>query len=1021
MKHLSLLLILLNGLSLTAQIEVDWDRTYGGSNEDLFYHAIQASNGNIIAVGETASNAQGGLDGFLQIIDHYTGDPIVEKRIGGKKKDGFTSVVQTLDGHFLLAGFTESIGEGKRDGWLVKIDEQGNLVWEATYGTAKDDGFNAMVYLPKENSIILSGIRESQKDGDIWLLKIKEGEIRWESTIGQGHFKDVKGMTLSRDQGVVLIGNTQKSKKSKDGNIYLLKAKPNGQLDWERFFGEKAYEEGLDVVATKDGGYALTGLTTSKTGNGKMDIWLLKTFDNGQLQWDEKIGGQDDDLANAIIETEDQGFILVGQTNSHRKAARQSKLWAVKTDKGGRREWVKDFGDKKEDAGLLAANLYDGSLLLGGRTESKGNGGNDAWLLRIKDRATYASLPEGVKDLLQVEINNSKVNTFDGLLKPNDYTYLSLDLQNKGNLDLTDIQIRVDNAASISGMKLWRRNYAGTLKRGASKTVNIPIQGDENLASGQYEAVVTILSGSTEIASKELSIGSKKPKAAKVNFADYNFQWGDYNSEVSNTAIELTVELQNTGDYPTEDLEIAFGYPKEVLKIDDSNRKIGKIGPNETKNVTFRFYKLESDSTKRDITISTSVKEKGRIKYNQPMTVEVDKPRRLASGSGGRTTIASIEPDEGSTNLKNLKAVDQEFNIKSVVISKKPVDSKNIKVRLNGVVMEDNKLGEKRLRKARNNGNSKFVQTLNTLIFLQEGQNTIEIEVTDENGETALQTWVVDYEPRLPNLHLISIGPSHDDLKYTRKDAEDFANAFRNQQGRLFENVYINKLNLPENTNRQRIQEAIADLVYQYKNYNASPRIFDKDVILVFVSSHGKKGQSGFKLLPTGYNPKYEDQFAIDYKSDIVDPLSAVNCKKLIFLDACHSGAAGSGSKASEFSQDTSRSRAVFEINRTQPGLSTITSCSQEQMSYEDDAWQNGAFTEAMLDALANKEQQDTNGSYAADADGNKTITVSELYQYIQRRVPQLMQEQKPNAPTPQIPFMPAGQLNEDMPVYRLR
>ena len=101
------------------------------------------------------------------------------------------------------------------------------------------------------------------------------------------------------------------------------------------------------------------------------------------------------------------------------------------------------------------------------------------------------------------------------------------------------------------------------------------------------------------------------------------------------------------------------------------------------------------------------------------------------------------------------------------------------------------------------------------------------------------------------------------------------------------------------------------------------------------------------------------------------------------------------------------------------PGMSTLTSCRANELSYEDAAWQNGAFTEAMMEAFSDRSCQDNQGNFKADADNNKVVTLGELYDFLQRRVPELVKTQKPQAPTNQIPFMPENQLNkEDTPIY---
>ena len=106
----------------------------------------------------------------------------------------------------------------------------------------------------------------------------------------------------------------------------------------------------------------------------------------------------------------------------------------------------------------------------------------------------------------------------------------------------------------------------------------------------------------------------------------------------------------------------------------------------------------------------------------------------------------------------------------------------------------------------------------------------------------------------------------------------------------MFNEVIITALTEPEKTDITSIKQAMYDQVYLWDD----KQIKSGDMLIVFLSSHGKIVDNRFKILQTGYNPKYE-KLTIDFKTDILEALSNINCKKLIFLDACHSGGAKEG------------------------------------------------------------------------------------------------------------------------------
>ena len=137
-----LLFFLLFPCALFAQFEeVDWEH---GHPEGLVFHeVIEATNGFIVSVGETKSISKQKQDGLVVIRDFTNGTIIKQKTFGGSGNDILKSVVQTYEGYFILAGYSDDEwGKGKKDGWLIKINEQGDIIWRDFYGTPENDEFH---------------------------------------------------------------------------------------------------------------------------------------------------------------------------------------------------------------------------------------------------------------------------------------------------------------------------------------------------------------------------------------------------------------------------------------------------------------------------------------------------------------------------------------------------------------------------------------------------------------------------------------------------------------------------------------------------------------------------------------------------------------------------------------------------------------------------------------------------------------------------------------------------------------
>lgn len=991
MKKLLVSLCFLPAILCAQPGDLSWDLTFGGNQNDVFYKVIEATNGYLVAVGETASRTAGGIDGYVVIADYSTGGKIAEVRIGGSKDDRLTDVVQTYDGYFIMAGYTESSGLGKGDAWLVKTDEHGREIWKKDFGSTGQDAFRELVLLP-DGTVLAAGFKNDSRGGDIWLVNIREQEIVWEQELGRGNFESVQSMALMPDGGAVLVGNTLKSSLRDRGDVYVLRTQPNGTQSWAKFFGERDWEEASDVIVTREGGIAFCGSTNSK-GAGDMDFWVVKVSNAGFMQWEQTFGGKDSDMARALEESPEGHLVVAGGTKSHRSGARQFTSYLVRADAGGVRQWEYPYGGNKEDLANDLLFLHDGSLVMAGRTSSKGAGGEVPWLVRWNSSGAMYGAGLGGAKQTGVEFSQIKLNTSDGQLKPDDRTYLSFTLTNRSGADLNGLQIRVDRRKTVAGLNFWESNYITKLPDGQDREVRIPVMAGAELESGESVLGVSVMAGNNQITQFTAEIKAKKPISATAEIADYQFVESRTSDEQS-----LDVVIQNPGDYVAQSVSVKFDLPAGLEAVGPYIINIPSIPPHGARKVNLRFKKTASFRS-AEMSIVCTVHVNGQ-EFRK--TLE----RAMAAGTG--VVMILTQPNEIKTDLNNIISEGNIYSIQMGVTTPVPVQQQNFTVYRNNQALDGSKMDEVDLAKSETTGGiNKYVYEAN--VHLQPGENRVQVKIKTPSGEFVSRTMVIYYEPRQPNLHVLAIGPNHQDLQFTSKDAADFANAFKDQAGpgKLFGKVIVRTLVTPADTEADRIREAVTDLVFQYKNPAAAQRILRNDVLLVFISSHGKNGQGGFLLLPSNYDPRYERTRTIDFQQDIVQELEQIECKKVVLIDACHSGAADSKSLS-----DVARADALTKLAAMHPGMSTLTSCRSSELSYEDASWQNGAFTEAILEAFDNKACMDENGAYQADIDNNSVITLGELYDFLLRRVPNLIKTQKPNATTNQTPFMPENQLD---------
>lgn len=210
----------------------EWNKTYGGANEERAYDLTQTVDGGYVMAGSTSSYGAGSSDAWLLKTDQF-GNMVLNRTYGGTGVDEAWSVIQTLEGGYVLAGSTDSYGAGGRDFWLVKTDTSGNAEWNGTYGGTENE----------------------------WAFDVVQ-------TLSGGYA--IVGDTFSFGAG------------SRD--CWFVKTDANGKMQSNKTYGGTGNDDAKSMILTSDGDYAL-GCTTTSFGTGNGDSWLIKTGDESGLAW----------------------------------------------------------------------------------------------------------------------------------------------------------------------------------------------------------------------------------------------------------------------------------------------------------------------------------------------------------------------------------------------------------------------------------------------------------------------------------------------------------------------------------------------------------------------------------------------------------------------------------------------------------------------------------------------------------------------------------------------------------------
>lgn len=318
---------------------MEWNKTYQGIWADRFYSLVVASDGGYAIAGST------NLDFWLVKTDEY-GNVEWNKTYGGTHGDRVSSLVATSDGGYAIAGTLTSEDVVQFDAWLVKVDTYGNMEWNKTYGKfgVEDYDFFYSVVETADGGFALAGSTYFQgladgkwieEDKNFWLVKTDAfGNMMWEKTYGGARDDVVCSVVEASDGGYALAGHTWSfTGTGSYSDFWLVKTDQYGNVEWDKLYGELASDDlAYSMIRTSDGGYAMAGYTESFGVEGH-DFWLVKTDASGNMDWNKSIGGLATDVPESLVEANDGGYVMVGSMSDRHTLIRYILL--VKTDETG--------------------------------------------------------------------------------------------------------------------------------------------------------------------------------------------------------------------------------------------------------------------------------------------------------------------------------------------------------------------------------------------------------------------------------------------------------------------------------------------------------------------------------------------------------------------------------------------------------------------------------------------------------------------------------------------------------------
>jgi len=371
-------------ISQVYQGSITFAKAIGGSLTDIAFSVVQSSDGGYVVVGGTQSFGAGGWDIYVVKIDS-SGNVVWAKTIGGSNDDGASSIIRSSDGGYVIAGWTDSFGAGYEDIYVVKLDSSGNVVWSKTIGGSSLDEAWSIIQ-SSDGGYVIAGYTESfGEGGDMYVVKLdSRGNVQWTKTIGGGNDDVAISIIQSSDGGYVVAGYTESFKYSQGAggyDMYVVKLDSSGNVLWTKTIGGSSDDYASSIIQSSDGGYAVAGYTRS-FGAGSEDMYVVKLDSGGNVLWTKTIGGSSYDVAHSIIQSSDGGYVVVGSTRSF-GAAGYRDIYVVKLDSSGNIQWTKTIGGSSDDFAYSIIQSSDGGYVVAGLTQSFGAGNPDFYVLKM--------------------------------------------------------------------------------------------------------------------------------------------------------------------------------------------------------------------------------------------------------------------------------------------------------------------------------------------------------------------------------------------------------------------------------------------------------------------------------------------------------------------------------------------------------------------------------------------------------------------------------------------------------------
>ena len=373
---------------------IDWQKTIGDNNRTLLRNVQKTADGGYILAGYE-TNGISDIDYWIVKLNSNA-DIEWEKTYGGSNTDKATSIQQTIDGGYIVAGLTFSNdgnvtnNKGYSDAWILKLTTNGSIEWEKTYGGSADD-YLSSIKQTTDGGYILAGrsdsnngnIPNNQGNTDAWVIKIAaNGNLEWSKTFGGSNTDWLNDTQQTTNGEYLFVGGTR----SNDGDItnnqgitdwWVIKLQANGNLQWQKTYGGSNGDYVNCIQKTNDGYYIIAGYTYSIDGDitnshGSSDAWVIKIDNLGNILNQTTIGTNSSEGVNSISQTHNNNLLIAG--NSENIDSNIDNIFITALDTNFNLLWQRQI--PQENSNSFANTIFEtpdcGYIVFGNKTVQNG-------------------------------------------------------------------------------------------------------------------------------------------------------------------------------------------------------------------------------------------------------------------------------------------------------------------------------------------------------------------------------------------------------------------------------------------------------------------------------------------------------------------------------------------------------------------------------------------------------------------------------------------------------------------------